>query len=63
VTFGLFLFVLNAVIILMVDSAVSGFDVHGFWSALLFSLILSFITSVFEGLSGINKKNNTDNDL
>jgi putative membrane protein len=63
VSFGLFLFVLNAVIILMVDSAVSGFDVNGFWSALLFSLILSFITSVFEGLSGVNKKGKTDNEL
>ena len=62
-TFGLFLFVLNAIIILMVDSAVSGFDVNGFWSALLFSLILSFITSVFEGLSGVNKKDKTDNEL
>lgn len=62
-TFGLFLFVLNAVIILMVDSAVTGFMIDGFWNALLFSLILSLITSIFEGISGINKKEKSNNEL
>lgn len=50
-TLGLFLIVINAFIILMTDDLVSGFTVNGFWYALLFSFILSFITSVLEGLA------------
>ena len=46
VTFGLFLFVINAGIILLADKFVSGFHVDGFWWALLFSLLLSITTSV-----------------
>ena len=45
-TLGLFLFVINAVIILLADRFIDGFKVDGFWWALLFSLLLSFITSV-----------------
>lgn len=51
-TLGLFLLVINAVIILLTDALVPGFDVDGFWWALLFSLILSLIVSVFEALTG-----------
>ncbi|MDT0553106.1 phage holin family protein [Urechidicola vernalis] len=46
VTLGLFLFVINAVIILLADYFVSGFQVDGFWVALLFSILLSFLQSV-----------------
>ena len=46
VTFGLFLLVINALIILMADYFVGGFQVDGFWWALLFSLLLSFLESV-----------------
>ena len=46
VTFGLFLFVINAGIILLTTEFVKGFRVDGFWWALLFSLLLSIITSV-----------------
>jgi putative membrane protein len=45
-TFGLFLFVINAAIILLTAEFVKGFKVDGFWWALLFSLLLSIITSV-----------------
>jgi putative membrane protein len=45
VTLGLFLFVINAVIILLADKLVSGFSVSGFWVALLFSILLSFLRS------------------
>jgi putative membrane protein len=45
-TFGLFLFVINAFIILMAESFINGFSVDGFWWALLFSLLLSVITSL-----------------
>jgi putative membrane protein len=44
-TFGLFLFVINALIILLAAKFVNGFQVDGFWWALLFSLLLSIITS------------------
>ena len=38
-TLGLFLLVINALIILLASSLVSGFSVDGFWQALLFSLL------------------------
>jgi putative membrane protein len=45
-TFGLFLFVINACIILLAGKFVKGFRVDGFWWALLFSLLLSLLTSL-----------------
>ena len=51
-TFGLFLLVINAIIILLADYFVDGFTVTGFWVALIFSLLLSlfqsFLYSIFE---------------
>ena len=46
ITFGLFLLVINAVIILLVDAFISGFNVDGFWVALIFSLLLSIVQSI-----------------
>jgi putative membrane protein len=46
VTFGLFLLVINAVIILLVDWLIPGFAVDGFWWALLFSLLLTIAQSI-----------------
>ena len=43
-TLGLFLLVINAMIILIASSFIAGFYVEGFWWALLFSIILSFIS-------------------
>lgn len=45
-TFGLFLLAINAFIIMLCSSLVSGFYVDGFWWALLFSLLLSFCESI-----------------
>lgn len=45
-TLGLFLLVINAIIILLASSLVSGFSVDGFWWALLFSLLLSILQSI-----------------
>jgi putative membrane protein len=50
-TLGLFLLVINAIIILLADYLVDGFYVDGFWWALLFSLILSIFNSLFEDLA------------
>ena len=46
VTLGLFLLVINAIIILLADYFVGGFTVRNIWWALLFSLLLSFLQSV-----------------
>ncbi len=53
---GLFLLVINAIIILMVDYFVPGFSVDGFWWALAFSLILSVFNSMFSDLTKESKK-------
>jgi putative membrane protein len=45
-TFGLFLFVINAAIVLLAGDVVNGFRVDGFGWALLFSLLLSILTSI-----------------
>lgn len=49
VTLGLFLFVINALIILAAGWLISGFTVDGFWWALLFSILMTFLNSAFEG--------------
>jgi putative membrane protein len=46
ITFGLFLLVINAVVILMCEVIVGGFYVDSFLTALLFSLILSVVQSL-----------------
>ncbi len=44
-TLGLFLFVINAIIVLIASSLIDGFYVSGFWAALLFSLLFSIFQS------------------
>ncbi|ARV06719.1 hypothetical protein BTO04_08445 [Polaribacter sp. SA4-10] len=56
VTLGLFLFVINAVIILLADRLVDGFAVSGFFTALLFSVLLSIFRSALFSLLKENKK-------
>ena len=51
-TLGFFLLVINALMIILTTRLVSGFQVDGFWKALLFSLILSFTTSVLHFFAG-----------
>jgi putative membrane protein len=50
VTFGLFIFVINAIIILLADKLVAGFAVSGFWAALFFSVLLSISRSILFSL-------------
>ncbi|MEO6902819.1 MAG: phage holin family protein [Bacteroidia bacterium] len=57
VTFGFFLLVINAFMILLASKLVNGFYVNGFWWALLFSLILSLTTSILENFNK-NRDNN-----
>lgn len=49
-TLGLFLFVINAAMILLANSWIDGFSVSGFWTALLFSILLSFFESFLHKL-------------
>ena len=45
-TLGLFTLVINAVLVLLVSALVPGFHVEGFIAALLFSIVLSVVSSV-----------------
>lgn len=47
-TFGLFLLVLNALVIMLAAAMVGGVRVDGFWWALAFSFIMSAIMYVME---------------
>ncbi|MBT8324338.1 MAG: phage holin family protein [Winogradskyella sp.] len=46
-TLGLFLLVINACMILLADKLIDGFAVSSFWTALLFSILLSILQSIF----------------
>ena len=54
-TLGLFTFVINAVLILLASSVIKGFEVSGFWIAMLFSVLLSLINYVLGLLLGTRK--------
>ncbi|HRN95510.1 MAG: phage holin family protein [Chitinophagales bacterium] len=61
-SFGLFLLVINACIILIADWILgTGFEVDGFWWALAFSIILSILNSLFERLVIKSKPPQTEN--
>ena len=55
-TLGLFLLVINALMILLVSSLVPKFEVDGFWWALAFSLILSVFNSMISDWTNNKKK-------
>ena len=47
-TLGLFLFVVNALVVLLASRFVDGISIANFWWGLLFSLLLSIITSILD---------------
>ena len=51
-TLGLFTFVINALLILFASSIIKGFEVKGFWVAMLFSIVLSIINFLLGHLLG-----------
>jgi len=55
-TLGLFLFVINAIIILLADKLIDGFSVANFWIALLFSILLTVLQSILHSLLKDDKK-------
>jgi putative membrane protein len=55
ITLGLFMLVINAGMILLCDHFVDGFDVRSFWTAMLFSIILSLSQSLVFQMTGEEK--------
>ncbi len=56
VTFGLFLFVINVFMIMLVDWFVDGFYVSNFWWAFLFGIVMFFINVVLNSILGLEKE-------
>jgi len=52
VTLGLFIFVINAAMLLLAAYFVEGFTVSGFWVAVVASLVVSVISTVINKLLG-----------
>jgi putative membrane protein len=50
ITLGLFLLVINALMLLLVSGLVKGFKVNGFWTALFASLFMVVLSLIFNGL-------------
>jgi putative membrane protein len=46
VTLGIFIFVINALLVLLTSAIVPGFEVRSFWWALLFSLLFSLVSFI-----------------
>jgi putative membrane protein len=55
-TLGLFLFVINILIVKWASDLVTGFYVSGWWAALWFSIVVSFTTSFIESLIGSDQQ-------
>ena len=47
-SFGLFLLIINGLIILFADYMINGFHVNNIWSAVLFSILLSVLQSILQ---------------
>jgi putative membrane protein len=57
ITLGLFLLVINAIMVILCDRLVDGFAVSSFWTALLFSILLSISQSIlYKLVNDDNKK-------
>jgi putative membrane protein len=59
-TLGIFTFVINALMILLVDTLVGAFSVDNFWWAVIFSFVLSIISSVLHAIFPIKNTNDTN---
>jgi putative membrane protein len=55
-TLGFFLLVINALMVMLVDYFVKGFSVEGFWTAMIFSIVISVVYWVLDGIFGDKKK-------
>lgn len=55
VTLGLFLLVINAVIVLIAANLFTGVTIDGFWWALAFSVLLSICSSILYSIVGVRQ--------
>lgn len=58
VTLGLFLIVINTLMILLVDWFIGGFVVYGFWWALIFGIVMFLINAVLYSIFGLKEGKN-----
>ncbi len=49
---GLFTFVINAIVLMMVSGMISGFEVYGFWSAVFGSFLISLVSWLLTSFIG-----------
>ena len=50
-TFGLFLIVVNVIVLMIADSFINGFNVNGFLWAIIFSFLISIVNGVLFEMS------------
>lgn len=55
-TLGLFLFVINTIVILIADKFIGGIKIDGFWWAFIFSIVLSIFDSAIQKTLDSTKK-------
>jgi putative membrane protein len=60
-TLGIFTFVINALMILLVDSLVGAFTVDNFWWAVIFSFVLSIISAILHSVFPTKKDKQIQN--
>lgn len=57
-TFGLFTFIINGFLLWFASLFVPGFDIAGFWTAVLGSIVITLVSSVLNSLLVSNKDEN-----
>jgi len=55
-TLGLFLLVVNALMIMLADKLIDNFSVNSIWTAILFSILLSILQSLLNSILKEDKK-------
>ena len=51
ITLGLFLLIINALMVIWADQLIDGFTIDGWWAAIFFSLIVSIVSAILNGLA------------
>lgn len=54
-TFGIFLLVINALMLMFASSVLSGFTVSGFWAAFFGAIVLAIVNMIIRGLLGTER--------
>lgn len=53
-TLGLFILVIDTLLVMLASYLVSSFHVNGFWAAMLFSIIFAIVSWLIQALVGVN---------